>query len=69
MARKKGDEGWREKAGLERRRSKSKKAEETYIDPRQMTIWDILGPDGKGIDVQPAAPGSSLVDAVLGNFN
>jgi hypothetical protein len=55
MARKKGEEGWRERTGLEKRRSKAKPAEEVCIDPRQMTIWDILGPDGKGLDVQPAA--------------
>jgi hypothetical protein len=69
MARKKIEEGWREQAGLEQRRRKAKKADEVYIDPRQMTIWDILGPDGKGLDVQPAAPVSSVVDEVLGDFN
>jgi hypothetical protein len=41
MASQKVENGWRERAGLEKRRSKPK-AEGIVIDPNQLTIWDAF---------------------------
>lgn len=45
MAKKKTvEKGWRERAGLEKRRCKSVHPKEIYIDARQTTIWDFIDP-------------------------
>lgn len=47
MAKKPVEKGWRERAGLEKRRSRPAPPVVNIIDPNQMSIWDIFDPPGK----------------------
>ncbi len=63
------EKGWRERAGLEKRRGKSTQPEEIYVDPRQMSLWEFIDPTGEERRRCGLLPdsGDSLSD-VLGDF-